>query len=269
MELLQVTILCLLLSSLCSSENNTGVNSITTHVLPTATISPTKTSAPKPTTMSNLVMESTIGTSIGTTSKKLSSTSLQPTHSSLTATVKGEETTTSDVTKTEFTITNTTVTKIPLSNASSTLQSSQHKTENQSSIKTTEAPVNPLHPEASPSNPSTLPSISVTTPGNSSQFQGTEDAKNASSSSASPSYSSIILPVVIALIVVTLSAFVLVGLYRMCWKTDPGTPENGNDQPQSDKESVKLLTVKTISHESVNWNQDSSGEHSAQGKSKN
>uniref|UniRef100_A0A2I3H1N7 Endomucin n=1 Tax=Nomascus leucogenys TaxID=61853 RepID=A0A2I3H1N7_NOMLE len=40
-----------------------------------------------------------------------------------------------------------------------------------------------------------------------------------------------------------------------------GTPENGNDQPQSDKESVKLLTVKTISHES--------GEHSAQGKTKN
>ncbi|ELK06373.1 Endomucin [Pteropus alecto] len=36
----------------------------------------------------------------------------------------------------------------------------------------------------------------------------------------------------------------------MCRKTDPGTPENGNDQPQSDKESVKLLTVKTISHES-------------------
>uniref|UniRef100_A0A8C3W2Z3 Endomucin n=1 Tax=Catagonus wagneri TaxID=51154 RepID=A0A8C3W2Z3_9CETA len=44
-------------------------------------------------------------------------------------------------------------------------------------------------------------------------------------------------------------------------KETPGTPENGNDQPQSDKESVKLLTVKTISHES--------GEHSAQGKTKN
>nr|XP_008526983.1 PREDICTED: endomucin isoform X3 [Equus przewalskii] len=71
----------------------------------------------------------------------------------------------------------------------------------------------------------------------------------------------IILPVVITLIVVTLSVFVLVGLYRMCWKTDPGAPDNGNDQPQSDKESVKLLTVKTISHES--------GEHCAQGKTKN
>ncbi|VTJ82838.1 Hypothetical predicted protein [Marmota monax] len=33
------------------------------------------------------------------------------------------------------------------------------------------------------------------------------------------------------------------------------------NRPQSDKESVKLLTVKTISNES--------GEHSAQGKSKN
>ncbi|XP_030885909.1 endomucin [Leptonychotes weddellii] len=225
MELLQVTILCLLLSSLCSSENNTDVNSITTHVLPSATISPTKTSVLKPTTVSNPVMEATAAMSIGTTSKKLSSTSLQPTHSSLMATVKGEELTPSSDWICDF------------------------------------PTVNPLHPEASPSNTSTLPSISVTTPGNSSQFQGTEDAKNASSSSASPSYSSIILPVVIALIVVTLSAFVLVGLYRMCWKTDPGTPENGNDQPQSDKESVKLLTVKTISHES--------GEHSAQGKSKN
>lgn len=90
---------------------------------------------------------------------------------------------------------------------------------------------------------------------------GTENAKNASSSSTNPSYSSIILPVVITLIVVTLSVFVLVGLYRMCWKTDPGAPDNGNDQPQSDKESVKLLTVKTISHES--------GEHCAQGKTKN
>ncbi|XP_027709236.1 endomucin isoform X3 [Vombatus ursinus] len=59
----------------------------------------------------------------------------------------------------------------------------------------------------------------------------------------------VILPVVIALIAITLSVFTLVGLYRMCWKTDPGTPDNGTDQPQSDKESVKLLTVKTISPE--------------------
>ncbi|XP_047654651.1 endomucin isoform X3 [Phacochoerus africanus] len=116
-------------------------------------------------------------------------------------------------------------------------------------------------PESSPSETSTLSSISaITTSENILHFQGIENARNASSST-SPSYSSIILPVVIALIVITLSVFVLVGLYRMCWKKDPGTPENGNDQPQSDKESVKLLTVKTISHES--------GEHSAQGKTKN
>ncbi|XP_047712736.1 endomucin isoform X4 [Prionailurus viverrinus] len=197
----------------------------------------------------------------GTTNKESLNSSLLPTLSSLTTTIKDEGNTTKGVMKNEFTTANATVTNPPLPNAASTSQSSQHKTENQSSIKTTETPVNTLYPETSPSNASTLPSISITIPGNISQFQDTEDAKNASSSSASPSYSSIILPVVIALIVVTLSAFILVGLYRMCWKTDPGTPENGNDQPQSDKESVKLLTVKTISHES--------GEHSAQGKTKN
>lgn len=89
----------------------------------------------------------------------------------------------------------------------------------------------------------------------------TEDGKITATTSTTPSYSSVILPVVIALIVITVLVFTLVGLYRICWKRDPGTPESGNDQPQSDKESVKLLTVKTISHES--------GEHSAQGKAKN
>ncbi|XP_051021674.1 endomucin [Acomys russatus] len=94
-----------------------------------------------------------------------------------------------------------------------------------------------------------------------SQNKSTDDGKITATPSTSPSYSSIILPVVIALIVMTLLVFTLVGLYRMCWKRDPGTQENGNDQPQADKDSVKLLTVKTLSHES--------GEHSAQGKTKN
>ncbi|XP_051822373.1 endomucin isoform X5 [Antechinus flavipes] len=89
----------------------------------------------------------------------------------------------------------------------------------------------------------------------------TKDSSNTSSFVTNSSYSSVILPVVIALIAITLSVFTLVGLYRMCWKTDPGTPDNGTDQPQSDKESVKLLTVKTISPEI--------SEQSAQGKNKN
>ncbi|XP_072611677.1 endomucin isoform X2 [Vulpes vulpes] len=227
MKSLQVTILCLLLSSLCSGKKDADVNNTATPVLSTTTFSTaqTFTAQTTPTTKSNPVTELTGGTSSkGIISKKSLNASLGPTHPSLLTTVKSEA-------------------------------------ENQSLIKSKETPVSTLQPDASPSHTSTLPSISVTIPGNISQFQGTEDAKNASSSSASPSYSSVILPVVIALIVVTLSAFVLVGLYRMCWKADPGTPENGNDQPQSDKESVKLLTVKTISHES--------GEHSAQGKSKN
>ncbi|XP_030169220.1 endomucin isoform X2 [Lynx canadensis] len=246
MKSLQVTIFCLLFS-LYSSKEDTGVNNTITGVLPSTHA--TETSVSTSSIIPNPVLESTSGASPkGTANKESLNSSLLPTLSSLTTTIKDEGNTTKSVMKNEFTTANATVTNPPLSNAASTSQSSQHK-------------INTLQPETSPSNASTLPSISITIPGNISQFQDTEDAKNASSSSASPSYSSIILPVVIALIVVTLSAFILVGLYRMCWKTDPGTPENGNDQPQSDKESVKLLTVKTISHES--------GEHSAQGKTKN
>ncbi|XP_043427654.1 endomucin isoform X2 [Prionailurus bengalensis] len=246
MKSLQVTILCLLFG-LYSSKEDTGVNNTITGVLPSTHA--TEISVSTSSIIPNPVLESTSGASPkGTTNKESLNSSLLPTLSSLTTTIKDEGNTTKGVMKNEFTTANATVTNPPLPNAASTSQSSQHK-------------INTLYPETSPSNASTLPSISITIPGNISQFQDTEDAKNASSSSASPSYSSIILPVVIALIVVTLSAFILVGLYRMCWKTDPGTPENGNDQPQSDKESVKLLTVKTISHES--------GEHSAQGKTKN
>ncbi|XP_029777322.1 endomucin [Suricata suricatta] len=259
MKLLQVIILCLLLPSLYSSKENADGKNATIGGSPS--ISTTEKSVSTPSMTPNPVSESTTGiSSNGTTNKESLSTPLPPTFSSLTTTITDEEKKTEGVMKNPTTA-NPTVTSPPLSNTVSTPQSSQHKTENQSSTKTTETPGNTPHPETPPSNASTLPSISATIPGNISQFQGTEDAKNASSSSANPSYSSIILPVVIALIVVTLSAFILVGLYRMCRKTDPGTPENGNDQPQSDKESVKLLTVKTISHEP--------GEHSAQGKTKN
>ncbi|XP_062430160.1 endomucin [Rhea pennata] len=64
-------------------------------------------------------------------------------------------------------------------------------------------------------------------------------------------YSSVILPIVITLIVITLSVFSLVALYRMCQKKTPERQENGTEQPQSDKEGVKLLSVKTTSAETV------------------
>ncbi|XP_028347488.1 endomucin [Physeter macrocephalus] len=262
MKLLQGAILCLLLSSLCSGVDDAEVKDTATPVL--SSTSATKTSVPTSNTTSspNVAEKSTVEISTkGTTSKEPLETSLLSTLSSVTTAVNGEGSTVKGVTKTEFITPRATVINLPLPNAISTLQSSQSKTEIQSSIKATETPVNTPQPDASPSRIPTLSSISVTILENISQSQGTENAKNASSSSTSPSYSSIILPVVIALIAITLSVFALVGLYRMCWKTDPGTPENGNDQPQSDKESVKLLTVKTISHES--------GERSAQGKTKN
>ncbi|XP_009876455.1 PREDICTED: endomucin, partial [Apaloderma vittatum] len=62
-------------------------------------------------------------------------------------------------------------------------------------------------------------------------------------------YSSVILPIVITLIVITLAVFSLVALYRMCQKKTPERQENGTEQAQSDKEGVKLLSVKTTSSE--------------------
>ncbi|XP_045392705.1 endomucin [Lemur catta] len=259
MELLRVTIL-LLLSSLCHSEKDTDVIPATPK-LPstnstTITFTPTPSTAPLP----NTVITST--SPKGANSSEILNVSLVTTVSSFIR-VKSEElgTTANGALKNESTTTNATVTNPPLPNAVSTSQSFQHMTENQSTIKTTKITGNTPQPDTSPSGTSILLSVSTVVTENILQSQGTEDGKNASSASTSPSYSSIILPVVIALIVITLSVFALVALYRMCWKKDPGTPENGNDQPQSDKESVKLLTVKTISHES--------GEHSAHGKTKN
>uniref|UniRef100_A0A8D2B4U0 Endomucin n=1 Tax=Sciurus vulgaris TaxID=55149 RepID=A0A8D2B4U0_SCIVU len=252
MQLLQVTTLFLLFS-LCSCENNTDVSTTFTTassstvstkekpVLTAKTVSP-------PNSDTELSAETSLN---GTTNSELSNTSLVPETVTSLTTAKSEEleTTTQNVTKSELITTKGTVTNPPLSNATSTTQSSQNEISTQK-------------PDASPSKTTILSSTSITSSSYiSPQVIGTEDEKYANSSSTSSSYSSIILPVVIALIVITLSVFVVVGLYRMCWKTDPGTPENGNDQPQSDKESVKLLTVKTISNES--------GEHSAQGKTKN
>ncbi|XP_004040241.2 endomucin [Gorilla gorilla gorilla] len=261
MELLQVTIL-FLLPSICSS-NSTGVLEAANNSLVVTTIKPSITTPNTESLQKNVVTPTTGTTPKGTITNELLKMSLMSTVTFLTSKDEGLKVTTTDVRKNESIISNVTVTSVTLPNAVSTLQSSKPKTETQSSIETTEIPGSVLQPDASPSKTGTLSSIAVTIPENTSQSQviGTEGGKNASTSATNRSYSSIILPVVIALIVTTLSVFVLVGLYRMCWKADPGTPENGNDQPQSDKESVKLLTVKTISHES--------GEHSAQGKTKN
>ncbi|KAI2535328.1 endomucin [Homo sapiens] len=248
MELLQVTIL-FLLPSICSS-NSTGVLEAANNSLVVTTTKPSITTPNTESLQKNVVTPTTGTTPKGTITNELLKMSLMSTATFLTSKDEGLKATTTDVRKNDSIISNVTVTSVTLPNAVSTLQSSKPK----SSV---------LQPDASPSKTGTLTSIPVTIPENTSQSQviGTEGGKNASTSATSRSYSSIILPVVIALIVITLSVFVLVGLYRMCWKADPGTPENGNDQPQSDKESVKLLTVKTISHES--------GEHSAQGKTKN
>ncbi|NXT50093.1 MUCEN protein, partial [Pluvianellus socialis] len=68
-------------------------------------------------------------------------------------------------------------------------------------------------------------------------------------------FAGVILPIVITLIVITLSVFSLVALYRMCQKKTPGIwftfsgGVGGRLMAQSDKEGVKLLSVKTTSPE--------------------
>ncbi|KGL93707.1 Endomucin, partial [Charadrius vociferus] len=68
-------------------------------------------------------------------------------------------------------------------------------------------------------------------------------------------FAGVILPIVITLIVITLSVFSLVALYRMCQKKTPGiwftfsVGGRGRSMVQSDKEGVKLLSVKTTSPE--------------------
>ncbi|XP_070804460.1 endomucin isoform X5 [Pituophis catenifer annectens] len=69
------------------------------------------------------------------------------------------------------------------------------------------------------------------------------------------SYIGIILPVVIALIVISVIVFLLMALYRMCLKTTPERQENGTEQAPSDKENVKLISVKTTSSDSEQTSQ--------------
>uniref|UniRef100_A0A8C6QH56 Endomucin n=1 Tax=Nannospalax galili TaxID=1026970 RepID=A0A8C6QH56_NANGA len=247
MQLPQVTTLLLLLSNgLCSSEDSQDVSNMSS---PLTTATSTRSSVITPDAMSttNFVSKPTTEASPkGTTNNELSNMPLAPAVTSP-ATNKSEvRTRTINVTKSEVFSTEATVSNLPFSKTTSMLPSSNK-------INT--------QPPGTSSKATVLPSRTVTTPKTISPFQDNEDWKNTTTPPTIPSYSSIILPVVIALIVITLLVFTLVGLYRMCWKRDPGTPENGNDQPQSDKESVKLLTVKAISHES--------GEHSMQGKAKN
>ncbi|KFW69209.1 Endomucin, partial [Pygoscelis adeliae] len=67
-------------------------------------------------------------------------------------------------------------------------------------------------------------------------------------------FAGVILPIVITLIVITLSVFSLVALYRMCQKKTPGiwfafSVGGKSSMAQSDKEGVKLLSVKTTTPE--------------------
>ncbi|XP_066042409.1 endomucin isoform X2 [Chamaea fasciata] len=111
-----------------------------------------------------------------------------------------------------------------------------------------------------PSGTSGLPMISPTNSTKAFSESPKSVSGNQTQTGSDISYSNVILPIVITLIVITLSVFSLVALYKMCQKNTPERQENGAEQTQSDKEGVKLLSVKTTSPET--------GENSSHGKNK-
>ncbi|XP_064275334.1 endomucin [Passer domesticus] len=110
------------------------------------------------------------------------------------------------------------------------------------------------------SGTSGLPTSSPTNSAKPTSESPNSSSGNQTHTGSNISYSNVILPIVITLIVITLSVFSLVALYKMCQKKTPERQENGAEQAQSDKEGVKLLSVKTTSSET--------GEHSSHGKNK-
>ncbi|XP_016049277.1 endomucin isoform X2 [Erinaceus europaeus] len=180
----------------------------------------------------------TLGTAL--TASKPSSSPAPTGASRLTTTTAGDATSNG---ATEPLTTGPTGTTLPTSQPHAAPSHAAQTSQSPSTQKTT------LQPPLTPPRGNTLPAFSQRSPANTARSPDSGVSREGHAA-ASPEYSSVILPVVIALIVITLSVFALVGLYRLCRRTQPGAPENGNDQPpQSDRESVKLLTVKTISHE--------------------
>ncbi|XP_045140263.1 mucin-5AC-like [Echinops telfairi] len=135
MNLLQGTILSLLLSGLCCSESNPVNTSTTVSAATPATVREATTKS-----LTSSATKSTVGTSPTElrTDKEILNSSLPPTSPSLKTPAKVTGSTTNSVTKNELPTTSTTVTNIPIPNPGPTIPSSQQKTENQTSIKATD-----------------------------------------------------------------------------------------------------------------------------------
>lgn len=141
-----------------------------------------------------------------------------------------------------------------LSNSTTT---SESKKSVQESISNVDRPSQIPGTRTSPTGSSANTTNAGSTGGNFTK-EDYSDAGSTGRSITKEDYSGIILPVVIALIVITLSVFVLVALYKMCKRRAPERQENGTERAPTDKEGVKLLSVKTTSPET--------GEHSSEGK---
>ncbi|KAM8968511.1 endomucin isoform X2 [Sarcophilus harrisii] len=252
MKLLQGTFLFLSICSLCHAQENQGPTSIATV---TTLSSPTTLTSSSPSIGKNEIVQTSVNTqekqntTVTTLTTSVGSSLSSLINSTLTGTVKESL--------------STTVISIKSSSSSAVVKTAKETPQNESSSVFSTA--NPQ--DFDQQFRSTVSTTQSSQKSNHILTSSTKKPENTLGMTTTPyirdqeSTKGVILPVVIALIAITLSVFTLVGLYRMCWKTDPGTSDNGTDQPQSDKESVKLLTVKTISPEI--------SEQSAQGKNKN
>ncbi|KAM4900655.1 endomucin [Sylvia borin] len=138
-------------------------------------------------------------------------------------------------------------------NTTNTTQANGTLNENLAPAPTTKPSFSSMvSPERSTSSGiSGLPTISPTNSTKAISESPKNSSGNQTQTGSDISYSNVILPIVITLIVITLSVFSLVALYKMCQKSTPERQENGAEQAQSDKEGVKLLSVKTTSPETV------------------
>ncbi|XP_051646466.1 endomucin isoform X1 [Manacus candei] len=222
--------------TLSSTISASGSKSVT-ESMKTSTSQVTPSQASVPTT-----------TVIGATTESITNTSM----SSLSNATQGitQDTTTQAVVKVTTTTPNESFSTINPTQASATELpqngSSEDSSTKGSSYSSTVSP----EINTSSSGTSGLP-VSSPTESTTSGSRGSSPGEDEKGTESDIHYSSIILPIVITLIVITLSVFSLVALYKMCQKKTPERQENGAEQAQSDKDGVKLLSVKTTSPETV------------------
>uniref|UniRef100_A0A8C3QM39 Endomucin n=1 Tax=Cyanoderma ruficeps TaxID=181631 RepID=A0A8C3QM39_9PASS len=259
MKLLGTAFFFLAVFCVCTVGEDGIQTTTTTTVKPTTSAVTSKAVEPVTTTASQTMTSTATGlttTAVGATNETITSS---PTSSSPNTTSQ----TTQSTTKQPPALTTAASTSLSTTNTTQANGTQLAQTENLGAAPTTGLSFSSTDtPErnASHSGTSGLPMISPTNSTKAISETPKSSSGNQTQTGSDIGYSNVILPIVITLMVISLSVFSLVALYKMCQKNTPERQENGAEQAQSDKEGVKLLSVKTTSPET--------GEHSSHGKNK-